>query len=257
MSPTDKIMIIWITGASSGLGRELARQYAQAGHQVCVSARSRQGLDDLAEVCREMEGAVHPFILDVTDIDAARDCFKNIVTDVGLPDLCVLNAGTHAENPVNNFDHAVYQRLMNINYMGVVNCLQSVIPAYIEQGHGQIGVVSSVAGYRGLPNASAYGASKAALINMCEALQPELANAGVDLRLINPGFVRTPLTDQNEFSMPFLMEVEDAAERMVKGLAGDGFEITFPRRFTWMLKVLKMLPYAVYLRLTRKLLKDV
>ena len=246
-------MIIWITGASSGLGRELARQYAGAGHQVCVSARGADALAELAEECRDMSGSIVSFGLDVTDMEQISNCFQQIKATVGLPDLCVLNAGTHTENPVQGFDAGVYQRLMEINFMGVVNCLQFILPEYLQQGCGQVAVVSSVAGYRGLPKASAYGASKAALINMCEALQPELAAANVDLRLINPGFVRTPLTDLNEFPMPFLMEVEDAAARMVKGLAGNGFEITFPRRFTWLLKLVKMLPYAVYLRLTKKL----
>jgi short-subunit dehydrogenase len=250
-------MIIWITGASSGLGRELARQYAQAGHQVCVSARGAEALSELADECRNMNGSIHSFGLDVTDVEQIDSCFEQIKASVGIPDLCVLNAGTHTENPVKGFDREVYQRLMNINYMGVVNCLQAIIPAYLQEGRGQIAVVSSVAGYRGLPKASAYGASKAALINMCEALQPELAAANVDLRLINPGFVRTPLTDLNEFPMPFLMEVEDAAARIVKGLAGNGFEITFPRRFTWLLKFLSILPYALYLKLSRKLLRDV
>jgi short-subunit dehydrogenase len=249
-------MIIWITGASSGLGEELARQYARAGHEVCVSARSSEALVQLQESCQLMQGSIHVFPLDVTDMEKVEACFKELSEQVGVPDLAVLNAGTHAENPVKDFDRDVYQRLMNINYMGVVNCLQVVIPACISRQSGDIAVVSSVAGYRGLPKASAYGASKAALINMCEALQPELAVLGIKLQLINPGFVRTPLTDLNEFDMPFLMEVEDAAARMVKGLAGNGFEITFPRRFTWMLKLLKMLPYAIYLRLTSKLLRD-
>lgn len=249
-------MIIWITGASSGLGREVARQYAAAGHDVCVSARSADALNELATSCDALEGSIHPFALDVTDIDKIADCFEQLTQAVGRPDLCILNAGTHTENPVNGFDREVYQRLMNINYMGVVNCLQAIVPAYIQQNSGEIAVVSSVAGYRGLPNASAYGASKAALINLCESLQPELAAAQVKLRLINPGFVRTPLTDQNEFPMPFLMEVDAAAASMIKGLSGNRFEITFPKRFTWMLKLLRILPYAAYLRLTKKLLRD-
>lgn len=249
-------MIVWITGASSGLGRELARQYAQAGHQVCVSARNTDALDELAETCRDADGGIHVFGLDVTDMTQVSACFDRISETVGVPDLSVLNAGTHIRNSAGNFDRDVFRKLMDINYMGAVNCLQVVIPAYLEQQRGEIGVVSSVAGYQGLPNASAYGATKAALINLCESLQPELAAANVDLRLINPGFVRTPLTDLNEFPMPFLMEVEDAAARIVKGLEGRGFEITFPRRFTWMLKILSILPYSVYLRLTRKLLRN-
>lgn len=248
-------MIVWIIGASSGLGRELARQYALAGHQVCVSARSAKALDELTGTCRDADGGIHVFGLDVTDMTQVSACFDRISETVGVPDLSVLNAGTYIRNLAGNFDRDVFQRLMDINYMGVVNCLQVVIPAYLEQQRGKIAVVSSVAGYRGLPNASAYGATKAALINLCESLQPELAAADVKLHLINPGFVRTPLTELNEFPMPFLMEVEDAAARIVKGLAERGFEITFPRRFTWLLKILRILPYCVYLRLTRKLLK--
>ena len=249
-------MIIWITGASSGLGKELARQYALLGHRVCTSARNAALLDELAASCSGMTGSIHAFPLDVTDTDQVTGCFERICETIGMPDICVLNAGTHTANSAGQFDANVFRRLMDINYMGTVNCLQVIVPAYVSQGNGQIAVVSSVAGYQGLPNASAYGASKAALINMCEALQPELAEAGVKLQLINPGFVRTPLTDLNEFPMPFLLEVDKAAARIVKGLQGNSFEITFPRRFTWLLKTLKLLPYAVYLRLTRKLIND-
>jgi len=248
-------MTIWITGASSGLGEELARQYAAAGHEVCVSARSRDALEQLAESCRGEAGNIHVYPLDVTDPERVSECFSQLAAQVGVPDLSVLNAGTHTENPVKNFDREIYRRLLNINFMGIVNCLQAIVPVYTGRKQGHIAVVSSVAGYRGLPNASAYGASKAALINMCEALQPELAATGVKLQLVNPGFVRTPLTDLNEFDMPFLMEVDDAAARMIKGFASNRFEITFPRRFTWLLKFLRILPYSLYLRLTRKLVK--
>lgn len=250
-------MIVWITGASSGLGRELARQYVQAGHQVCVSARRTEALDDLAEACRDMDGGIHVFGLDVTDMVGVKSCFDRISATVGVPELSVLNAGTYIFNSALDFDRDIFLKLMQINYMGVVNCLQVVVPAYLSHRRGDIAVVSSVAGYRGLPSASAYGASKAALINLCESLQPELAMANVRLRLINPGFVKTPLTDMNEFPMPFLMEVDAAAARIVKGLAGSSFEITFPRRFTWLLKILRIMPYAVYLRLVRKLQRNV
>ena len=249
-------MIVWITGASSGLGRELARQYAEAGHQVCVSARNTEALNELDAACRDATGGIHVFSLDVTDMDQVGACFDRISETVGVPDLSVLNAGTYIRNSAKNFDREDFRKLMDINYMGVVNCLQAIIPVCIEQQRGDIAVVSSVAGYRGLPYASAYGATKAALINLCESLQPELAAADVGLHLINPGFVRTPLTDQNKFPMPFLMEVKDAAARMIKGLADKSFEITFPRRFTWLVKILRLLPYAVYLRLTKRLLRN-
>ena len=248
-------MIIWITGASSGLGREVARQYAAAGHTVCVSARGREALESLADECRGEPGSIAVFPLDVTEPDGARACLDAILSQVGLPQLSIFNAGTHIPNPVTRIDSSIDRKLMDVNYIGTVVCLEAIVPAYIEAGSGKIAVVSSVAGYRGLPNASAYGASKAALINMCEALQPELKALGVDLALINPGFVRTPLTDKNEFPMPFLMEVDKAAERVVDGLAGNRFEITFPRRFTWMLKVMRILPIGLYLRMTKNLLK--
>ena len=123
-------------------------------------------------------GQAHAYPLDVTEVEAARATYMAICGSVGVPDLIILNAGTHKENPVTEFDHEAYRRIMDINYMGVVNCLDAVIPDCLAREAGHIAVVSSVAGYRGLPQASAYGASKAALINMCEALQPELAERG-------------------------------------------------------------------------------
>ncbi len=248
-------MNIWITGASSGLGKELACRYAQAGHQVYASARNTAALKELAETCEDAKGSIHVFTLDVTDMAQVNECFQRICATVGVPDLCVLNAGTHTPNDAQHFDRTVFQRLMEINYMGVVNCLQAIVPVFTQRKQGEIAVVSSVAGYQGLPNASAYCASKAAVISLCESLQPELADTGVSLRLVNPGFVRTPLTDKNEFPMPFLMEVDDAVTRIVQGLEGNSFEIAFPRRFIWLLKTLRIIPYGLYLRLTRKLLK--
>jgi len=246
-------MIVWITGASTGLGRELARQYAQAGHTVCVSARSVEGLTSLAEECRDLSPKVHAYAVDVTDFDRVAETFASIQADVGLPELVILNAGTNVPDSVHSFDRENYQRIMNINYMGVINCLQPVLPEFIERRSGQVAVVASVAGYRGLPSAAAYCASKSALISMCESLQPELVVAGVSLHVVNPGFVRTPLTEKNRFSMPFLMEVDAAAASMIGGLAQGRFEVTFPKRFTWLVKLTGFLPNSVFLRLARNL----
>jgi short-subunit dehydrogenase len=137
----------------------------------------------------------------------------------------------------------------------VLNSLEPLLGDLMVRGHGQVAIVSSLAGYRGLPPASAYGASKAALINFTETFQPELARHNIDLRLVNPGFVETPLTDQNSFPMPFLISAEKAAERLIKGLDGKRFEITFPRRFAFVMKLLRILPYGLYLRLTKRLLR--
>jgi short-subunit dehydrogenase len=249
-------MIVWITGASSGLGREVARQYAESGHTVCATARRLDELADLAEECRGAAGEIRAFRLDVTDPSVVAGCFEDIRAAAGVPDLTILNAGTHTPNSAIVFDRDVFRRLMDVNYMGVVNCLHEIIPACLGQRKGHVAVVSSAAGYRGLPNASAYGASKAAVINLCESLQPQLATRGVKISVINPGFIRTPLTDKNEFSMPFLMEVEDAAKSMIAGLETGRFEITFPRRFTWLMKVLRLLPNAIFLRLSARLIRN-
>ena len=246
-------MIVWITGASTGLGRELAAQYARAGHKVCISARGAEALDVLKN--EHAPGVIFSYPLDITDQAAVQSAFDSIVSDVGLPDLCILNAGTHMRDSALQINPQHFSRIMNINFFGTVTCLAAVMPAYLVSRSGHIAVVSSVAGYRGLPNAAAYGASKAALINMCESLQPELAENGVKLSVVNPGFVRTPLTDKNEFPMPFLMEVEDAAKSMRHGLESGRFEVTFPRRFTWLLKILRILPVSLYLKMTRQLLR--
>lgn len=249
-------MHIWITGASTGIGREVAKQYARAGHTVCVSARGADGLDSLAAECAECPGKVRAYALDVTDPQASQTVFDAIVGDLGVPDLVILNAGTSAPDTVKRFDRDLYERIMKVNYLGVINCLHVVLPAFLQRRSGQLAVVASVAGYRGLPLAAAYCASKSALISLCESLQPELVGHGVALHVVDPGFVRTPLTDKNRFEMPFLMEVEPAAAAMIAGLAQGRFEITFPKRFTWLVKTLRFLPFGLYLRLTRLLVRS-
>jgi short-subunit dehydrogenase len=164
----------------------------------------------------------------------------------------VLNAGTHAPMTASDFSAATVRRLVDINLLGVAHCLEPLLAAMRARGAGQIAVVASVAGYSGLPTAAAYGASKAGLINMCEALKPECDRIGIKLQLVNPGFVKTPLTDKNTFPMPFLMPVDRAVDRLVAGLASDRFEIVFPRRLAWLLKALRCMPYGAYFALTRR-----
>ena len=145
------------------------------------------------------------------------------------------------------------RKLIELNLIGTANCLEAILPVMLSRGEGQIAIVSSVAGYFGLPTSAGYGATKAGLINMAEALQPELKQAGVKLQIVNPGFVRTPLTDKNPFPMPFLMEVDDAAEAFYRGLTSNRFEIVFPRRLAWLLRLLRLLPYRLSLSMTRRL----
>lgn len=243
--------IVWITGASSGIGRSLARRLAQDGHQIAASARSEQPLQALAEEARETAGDIHPFPLDVADQAATRAVTEEISKTLGPIDLAVLNAGTH--HPVNaeSFKAEEFARLVDVNLLGVAHCLEPLLAAMIERRKGQIAIVASVAGYRGLPTSAYYGATKAALINLAESLKFDLDRLGVKLQLVDPGFVKTPLTDKNPFDMPFLIDPDTAADRMVTGFESSGFEIIFPRRFVFLMKALRCLPYRFYFPLVR------
>lgn len=235
---------IWITGASSGIGRALALRLARDGRQVIASARSTDALADLA---RE-NANIDAWPLDVTDAAACEKAVAAIEAAHGPLSLAVLNAGTHKATPAIDFRAADIRALVDINLMGTVNALAPLLARRTKH----IAVVASVAGYSGLPTAAGYGATKAALINMCEALKPECDALGIKLQLVDPGFVKTPLTDKNDFPMPFIMNVEDAVEALVRGLASDRFEIVFPRRFALILKFLRLLPYRLYFPLVRK-----
>lgn len=235
--------IVWITGASSGLGAAAARAYAADGWRVAATARGASALEALG---RETGGRVRAFPADGTDRVAMAATVARIEATMGPIDLAILNAGAAEYTEVAAFDPAVFDRLFAVNVIGTVNALTPLLPGMLARRAGVIAIVASIAGYRGLPRASAYGATKAALINMAEALKVELDGTGVSMKLVNPGFVRTPLTDKNDFPMPFLMEVDAAAAAMKRGLAGSGFEVVFPRRMAWLLKFLRVLPYALY-----------
>ena len=245
---------VWITGGGAGIGRALALRLCRDGATVAISGRTLESLQEVENAAKGTPGKVICLPLDVTDEAAVMAAPDAIEAETGPLDLVVLNAGTHQPMHAADFSPAVVRKLIDVNVMGVAYGLAAVLPRFLDRRAGHIAVVSSVAGYRGLPSSAAYGATKAALINMCESLKPELDEAGVTLSLVNPGFVRTPLTDKNEFEMPFLMEAEAAADRLADGLASGRFEITFPRRFTWMLKLFRCLPYFLYFRLTRRLL---
>lgn len=240
----------WVTGASTGLGRALALRLARGGWRVAASARSEEGLRSLASEAETFGGRIDPHPLDITDRDAVKAGVAAITAARGSIALAVLNAGTHQPMHAHDFKAETLRRLIDVNVMGQANCLEALLPDMIARKWGQIAVVSSVAGYAGLPSAAAYGLTKAGLINMCEALRPELARAGVTFQVVNPGFVKTPLTDKNEFPMPFLMPVEKAAERFYRGLESGRFEVTFPRRLAVLLKILRGMPYPLFFALT-------
>jgi NAD(P)-dependent dehydrogenase (short-subunit alcohol dehydrogenase family) len=243
----------WVTGAGAGIGRALALRLAAEGWNVAVSARTARNLATLAA---ESPGRIHPFPLDITNAEAVSATVARIEDVMGQLDLAVLNAGTYARDSAAQFDAVAFRATVEVNLMGSVHCLGAVIPRMLARRSGHIAVVSSVVGYVGLPGAAAYGATKAALINMCEALYPELAAHHVRLSLVNPGFVDTPLTQKNDFPMPFLISAEAAVDHIMAGLKSHHFEIAFPWQMVLSMKLLAALPSKLRFAVARRMVRN-
>jgi NAD(P)-dependent dehydrogenase (short-subunit alcohol dehydrogenase family) len=235
----------WITGASTGIGREVALRLARAGWAVAITARRQELLAELAAT-PDLQGKLIPFAGDVTDAPGMTALVGQIEATCGPIQLAILNAGTYSFESIEKLEAPGFRAIMETNLMGVVHGLVPVLERMRGRKHGHVAIVSSVAGYGGLPGSLAYGASKAALINLAEALAMEARPHGIKVQVINPGFVATPLTAQNKFPMPFLIPVEQAAEAILRGLNSDRFEIAFPRPMVWLLKTLGWLPYRPY-----------
>lgn len=250
-APSDA-PVVWITGASQGIGEAVAIAMAREGMVVAASARNVERLEALANQSTGLEGSIIPYPLDVTDQTAVNKTVNSIIENHGGIDQAILNAGTYISAPANGFTSDAVRQQVELNLMGVCHCLEPLIAFMTKRGRGTIAINASLAGYRGLPRAAGYGATKAALINMAESLNSELSDVGIDIKIINPGFVKTPLTSKNRFPMPFLMEVDKAAQVIVKGMKGRSFEIRFPRVFAAILGLLRRLPYPLYFWLIRK-----
>lgn len=242
---------VWIIGASTGIGAALARQLGAAGARVALSARSRERLDALAADLPQ--ALVLP--LDVRQAGQQSEAYARIRQAWGGADLVIFNAGTYSPMRADAFDLASMDEHFAINYHGVVGGLAAVLPDFLARASERpaLAIVSSVAGFRGLPAALAYGPSKAALINLAETLYLDLSPRGIGVFLITPGFVDTPLTKQNEFKMPALISADQAATAIITGFAHGDFDTHFPKRFTRWLKLLRLLPYALYFRAVRKM----
>lgn len=239
---------VWLVGASTGIGLACAQALHAAGAQVIISARKPQTVQDWAA----REDGVRWLALDVTDAQAVRSAAQSVLAE-GALDLVIYCAGHYRAQRAAQWSLAEMLRHEQVNYTGALHVLDAVLPALISQGQGHISLVSSVAGWRGLPNGLAYGPTKAALTHLGESLYMDLQDHGVDVSVIHPGFVATPLTAQNQFSMPALMRPEAAAAAMLRGWARGQFDIHFPKRFTGVLKLLRLLPYAVYFPLVRRM----
>jgi len=246
--------VIWITGASSGIGKAVAIKFAENGWIVAASARRENLLNELKEINEN----IHPFPLDVTDIDKCKLVASSIINQFKNIDVCLFGTGMHDPKSEKKFNLEKVREIMEVNYFGTMNSINSIYDYFSEKKNGQISIISSVAGYRGLPAAGAYCASKAALTSFAESLNFDMQMKNVRVSLVSPGFIKTPMTDQNEFPMPMIKTPEFAANEIYKGLTmKKSFEIHFPKAFTYFLKFLQILPSSIYFKLVSKGMKKI
>ncbi len=251
--PTSADGIAWVTGASSGIGREVAVQLANTGWTVAISARRADELTDLAS---NYPGKMLVFPLDITDQAAVSKTVADIEAKAGRPIVrVILNAGTYLRDTADSFDIEKFKVQIDVNLLGTAHCLAAILPNMLAARRGQIGIVASLAGLAGLPGAVTYSTTKAGLLAMAQSLKFDLDRADVAISVILPGFVKTPLTAKNKFPMPFLMEVADAAKVILQGLDKGKFLIAFPGGLAWPLRFLRILPSPIYFALVSRTTK--
>lgn len=241
---------VWIVGASSGIGAALAEELIARHAKVALSARSEDKLNALVAKFTPTSAMALP--LDITQVETIRAAEEKLVAAWGGYDLVIFMAGDYTAMRAWELDLAIAKKMLATNWEGFLNGLSVVIPRLLSAKSGGIALVSSVAGYRGLPKSLVYGPTKAALINLAETLYLDLKDKGLDIYLICPGFVKTPMTDNNDFAMPYIITPEEAADEIIKGFTKGEFEIHFPKTFTRMLKALQQLPYSLYFTAVKK-----
>jgi short-subunit dehydrogenase len=244
--------VVWITGASSGIGKSLALKFANEGWNVAISARRENLLNEISESNKKIKS----FPLDVTDKKKCIEVFQQIKNHYGDIDICFFSTGTWSPKEEKDIDVEQIENVFKINFFGTVNSIKAVEEHFKNKKNGIISIVSSIAGYRGLPNTTGYGPSKSALISLAESLYFDFERFNVRVCLVSPGFIKTPMTDKNDFKMPFLKTPEFAADKIYDGLINKkNFEIHFPKELTLTLKFFKILPSKIYFYLVKKLTK--
>jgi short-subunit dehydrogenase len=232
----------WLIGASEGLGRALAHRLSVAGIELALSARNGDRLEELAQ---ELPSAatIHP--LDVADLQAV----KGAASDVGAIDGVIYAAGVYWPMNAADWDADAVEAMCDINFTGAARVMGATVPAMIDRNSGHVVLVGSLSGFRGLPGAIGYGASKAGMMHLAENLHAELHATGVKVQLVNPGFIKTRLTDKNAFNMPFVMSAEEAADNVMRAMWSNRFQSNFPRAFSWLFRGANFLPAWAYYRL--------
>lgn len=245
----------WIIGASNGIGEELAIRLYNDGYNVAISARDEKKLLEIKSRLERnslQKNKILVAAFDVVDVFSFKQAFEKINADFLQIDLAIFASGIYQQMNLKNFDLDFAQKTLQVNLGGCLNFLSIIAPKMMSQKSGHIVLLASVAGYRGLPESMAYGASKAGMINLAEGIYPELKACGISISVVNPGFVKTRLTDQNKFSMPFLISAKEAANFIIKGLDKKKFEIHFPKKFTFFLKFLRIMPNSLFLNFIEK-----
>ena len=243
---------IWITGGSTGIGKALAIKFASKGWNVAISARRENLLNEISN----NEQNIHGFPLDVTDKQKCKEVFEEIKNKFENIDICFFSTGTWDPKKEKDIDIDQIENVFKVNFFGTLNSIKAVEEYFKNKKSGTICIVSSIAGYRGLPNSTGYGPSKSALNNLAESLYFDFKRSNVRICLVSPGFIKTPMTDKNDFKMPFLKTTEYAAEKIYDGLINKNtFEIHFPKALTITLKILSFLPSKIYFGLVGKMTK--
>ncbi len=246
--------VIWITGGGTGIGKAVAIKFANQGWNVAISGRRENILKEVEDINPNIKS----FPLDVNDKGKCFEIMNNIKDEFGDIDICFFSTGTWDPKKEREIDVEQIENVFKVNFFGTLNCIKAVEDHFRNRKNGIITIVSSIAGYKGLPNSTGYGPSKAALNNLAESLYFDFGRYGVRVCLVSPGFIKTPMTDKNDFPMPMIKSPEFAADQMFKGLTKNkGFEIHFPKSFTSIMKVLKVMPNGLYFRIIEKGMKKI
>ena len=240
---------IWIIGASSGIGYHLAKELHSRGARLIVSARTETRLTELQN---ELNHNISVLPIDAANSQAVENAAQWFVENGIVIDSVIFMAAVYTPGRLDELSFEDIDQQFRINLNAAFYVIHAVLPIMKQQHNGQIALCASVAGYRGLPAGQPYSASKAAMINLAESLKLECSNTDIDVKLISPGFVRTPMTDKNEFKMPMIIEPQEAAKAIADGLLKSQFEIHFPKRFTLIMKMLRILPNACFFWLTKR-----